>query len=102
MKKSKINTLAELKQERRRLSLMKEVTKREISHSIGLMQSETKDFTLNKLAIPLGITAITGILVNKTMTSNEKPKQGSGNSIINTIIALLPLAMKLLNNQHKE
>ena len=103
MKKSKIKTLADLQEEKRRLGLMSEVTKREISHSLGLMRSETKNFTLNKVALPLGITAATGMLVSKAISSSDdkpqKIKQAGGNSIVNTLIALLPFAMKFLNNQ---
>ena len=100
MKNSKISTLADLQEEKRRLSLIKEMTKREFFHSLGVMRSETKEFTLNKVAIPMGITVATSLLLNKVMTSNDKSQKianSTENGIVNTIIALLPFAMKFLN-----
>ena len=102
MKKSNISTLKELQDERRRLVLMKEVTKREISHSLGLMRSKTKSFTLSNVAVPVGVTAAVGMMAQKAMSSDDELQTVEvvkNNSVVNTVIALIPFAMKFFESQ---
>jgi hypothetical protein len=102
MKKSKISSLAELKEEKRRLRLMTEVTKREMSHSLGFMRSETKKIALNNIAIPAGITAAAGMLLKKVVSSennSENVMKAKTGGLANTVVALIPFAMKFLESQ---
>jgi len=108
MKKSRISSLSQLRQEKKRLGLMQEVTVREMSHSLGLMRSETKKFALNKIAIPAGVTAATGILLKSLLSSsdaNESDKiivKQRGDGIAKTVMALVPFAMKFMENMREE
>lgn len=102
MKKSKISNLAELQEEKRRLRLMTQVTKREMSHSLGFMRSETKKIALSKIAIPVGATAAAGMLLSK-LNNNLNTKVKSTSSGLTTIFtALLPFAIKFLESQKQQ
>lgn len=104
MKKSKINSLEELREEKKRLRLLTQVTKREMSHSFGFMQSETKKVALNNIAIPVGATAAAGMILNKLVSSSNKPQTTKVNSggLASFAVALIPFAMKFLEDRKKE
>lgn len=102
MRKSRISNLAELQEEKRKLTLLSKVTKREISHSLGYMQTEIKDIALNNVAIPMGMTAATGLLINKIASSSDdvqetKKADANGGGLAYILMSLVPLAMKLIN-----
>lgn len=102
MKKSKISNLTELQEEKHRLRLMTQVTKREMSHSLGFMRSETKKIALSNIAIPLGASAAAGMLLSK-LNNNLNTKIKSSNSGITTVVtALIPFAMKFLESQKQQ
>ena len=104
MKKSKISSLAELQEEKRRLRLMTKVTKREMSHSLGFMRSETKKVALSNIAIPAGLTAAGGMLLKKIISpdnSSQKTVKAKSAGLTNIIVALIPLAMKFFENQEQ-
>lgn len=102
MKKSRISSLAELQEEKRRLRLMTKVTKREMSKSIGFMRSETKKIALNNIAVPVGVTAATGVLINKLVSSDDETQKvvkEKNTGLASIVVALIPFAMKFLDSQ---
>lgn len=106
MKKSRISNLKELREERERLNLSSELTLREMSHGVGLMRSELKSFLLKKVALPAGATLAAGILVKKLTEDENKEKQTVKNQNsggwVKIIMSLVPLAMKLLEENKKK
>lgn len=103
MKKSKISSLSELQEERKRLRLITEVTKREMSHSLDFIGNETKKVVLNNLAVPLGATAAAGFLLNKLIKPSERLQtktKSTSNILSTTVAALIPFAIKFLDNQN--
>lgn len=104
MKKSKISSLKELKQEKKRLRMMNEVAKRELSHNLGLMRSQTKEFAVKKVAIPVGVGVLLTTFLKRQLSSNQQPtsqanNQAQGSTFMKTIMALVPFAMKMLENK---
>ena len=101
---SQVSTPVKLDPSSKRLRLLTKVTKREMSHSFGFMQNETKKVALNNIAIPVGATAAAGMILNKVVSSNNNPqitKVKNGN-IASIAVALIPFAMKFLEDRKKE
>jgi len=60
-----INTLAQLQQEKKKLKMQVEVSKREFIHSFGYTKTQTKDFLLHKVALPAGALGLATFGINK-------------------------------------
>lgn len=109
MKKAKISSLEELRTERRKLRLLNKVTKRELSHSVGLLRSTTKEFTLKKIALPLGAAGLGGLAIKKMTESGHDDEvvyangaevhhhHGDNSSVLKKLLlALVPIGVKML------
>lgn len=119
MERDVINTLDELRSERKKLRLVNAVTKQELAKSMGLMQESAKDFAIKKIAIPLGAAGIGSLVVKNLMEDGEEDKgthvntgevhyhKNDGSSIVKKLLlALMPIGIKMLadirENQEEE
>lgn len=81
MKKSKnITTLEALRAQKRQLELEGKVTQREFAHSIGTMNSNLKDFLVNKVAIPVGVVGILAYGIKKTVEYQTRQENSKKNT----------------------
>ncbi len=90
----KINTIAELEEEQKKLRMGLKVTKDAFSKSIGTNQKELKKYLLKRVALPVG-AAGAGWLAYKAFKGNDhKPQKASASA--GFIGGLIPIALNLV------
>ncbi|MBB4079053.1 hypothetical protein GGR28_001670 [Lewinella aquimaris] len=71
IRKSKINSLAELQQRKKQVRMETELAKREFAHSIGTTKGNAGSFLLKNVALPAG-GAVVGMMVLSNLLSSKK------------------------------
>jgi len=94
---SPIKTLVQLQEEKKRLKMQMEVCKREFVHSFGYTKTQTRDFLVNKVALPAGALGLASIGINKLTSSNNNDtkvvKVKNDNSFF---LKMMPIVLPLI------
>ena len=78
---SKIKTLAQLEQEKKKVKMQMEVSKRAFIHSFGTTQTQAKSFFMKKVAIPAGAVGLATMGANKLLSNTiSAPKKFASNN----------------------
>lgn len=90
--KNQITSLSALKEEKKKLRMEIELSKREFAHSLGSSRANLKEFLLKKVAIPAGVAGLGVAGVSKLMSSNENHQNGhQSNQFGGLLAAVLPV-----------
>lgn len=92
--KNTITSLAALREEKKKLKMEIELSKREFAHSLGSSRANLKDFLVQKVAIPAGIAGVGIAGVNKLMSSDNKTSSSHSSSFLTTALPILATLMQ--------
>ncbi len=94
----KIKTLAQLEQEKKKVKMQMEVSKRAFIHSFGTTQSQAKGFFMKKVAIPAGAVGLATMGANKLFSNTvSTPKNFTSNN--NTLFKkIIPLVLPFIQS----
>lgn len=88
--KNRITSLEALQQEKKKLRMEIELSKREFAHSLGSSRANLKNFMVTNVAIPAGIAGLGIAGANKLMHNSEKNRSaGISQHFLSTILPLL-------------
>ncbi len=95
---SKIKTLVELEQEKKKVKMQMEVSKRAFIHSFGTTQTQAKNFLMKKVAIPAGAVGLVTMGANELLSNTiSAPKRFVSNN--GTIFKkIIPLALPFIQS----
>ncbi len=95
---TQIKTLAQLQEEKKKLKMQIEVSKRAFIHSFGVTQSQAKDFLVKKVVIPAGTVGLATVGVNQFRSSPSSHKNTATNKSFFTKVLpiILPLVQSFL------
>ncbi|MCB0476184.1 MAG: hypothetical protein KDC69_10940 [Flavobacteriaceae bacterium] len=89
MQLEKIDSLESLREARKQLRIESEVCLHAFSRSNKMLGKGLKDFTVSKLAIPVGIIAAVGLIFNLSEKREKTQDKESEGSFFKTISPLL-------------
>lgn len=93
--KNNITSLAALRQEKKKLRMEIELSKREFAHSLGSSRANLKDFLVQKVAIPAGVAGLGMVGVNKLMSGDEDHQGASiSDNVLSTVLPILATAVQ--------
>jgi hypothetical protein len=88
--KNTITSLTALQEEKKKLKMEIELSKREFTHSLGSSRANLKDFLVQKVAIPTGIAGVGIAGLNKLMSSSDNHSKASNtNSFLTTALPIV-------------
>lgn len=70
-----IKTLDELQAKKKKLKMQIAISKREFRHSFGYTKNQTKDFLLQKVALPASAIGLATYGINKLTSSSDNNQQ---------------------------
>jgi len=97
----KIRTLIQLEEEKKKLKMEMEVSKRAFIHSFGTTQTQAKDFFLKKVALPATTVSLATMGIKQFVgNSNSNPSRyyASNNKKNFFLLKLLPLAIPVVQS----
>lgn len=86
----KINTLAELRAEKKKVKLEMAVTKRELAYSLGIVRTDLKKFLLRNVVLPAGAVGLTAYGIKKAVQSDGQDKDDQPQYVQHSSSNVLP------------
>lgn len=98
---TQINSISQLEEEKKKLKMQMEVSKRAFIHSFGATQSQAKDFLVKKVAIPAGAVGLVTVgarqLFSNASTQEHKAVKHSDNNIF-SFAKIITLALPFIQS----
>lgn len=95
---SKIKTLVQLEQEKMKLKMEIEVSKRAFIHSFGTTQTQAKDFIVKKVAIPAGAIGLATIGANQFLSNASAPTKNHISKNSNLFQKIIPIVLPFIQS----
>ncbi len=97
---STIRTLDQLKQEKQKIKMEMEVSKKAFINSFGTTKSQAKDFLVKKVAIPAGAVGLVTLGAKQFLSSNSPRNQvvNRSSNYNYFLTKLIPLALPFIQS----
>lgn len=94
---TQIRTLAQLQEEKQKLKMQMEVSKREFIHSFGYTKTQAKDFLIKKVALPAGALGLATIGISKlTSTNSTDTNNGMMRRENSFFLKMMPIVLPMI------
>ena len=94
---TQIHTLAQLQKEKQQLKIQMEVSKSAFIHSLGSTKTQTKDFLMKKVALPVGALGLATMGISKLTSGKETAtKNGTVKGGDSFFLKMIPIVLPII------